>query len=48
MYNNIIKRKGERQMAKKHKKKEKLSHKEIAELIIEAVLALAALIEALK
>ena len=39
---------GERQMAKKHKKKEKLSRKEIAELIIEAVLALAALIEALK
>ena len=35
-------------MAKKHKKKEKLSRKEIAALIIEAVLALAALIEALK
>ena len=35
-------------MAKTHTQKEKRSRKEIAELIIEAVLALAALIEALK
>ena len=45
IYNEIIKRKGENDMSKKN---EKLSKKDIAEIIIQSAIAIATLITALK
>ena len=48
IYNTIIKGKEKNEMSKKKKAKKKLSTKDIIELIIKAVIAIAALIQAIK